>query len=981
MMMSPIKTFLAILILCTTVSDSLADTLPAASPSPSQLTYKAGEVIVKTKQTTSTSVFPTTVQTIFTKYGITNSSITPVFKGARTNDQLSVITDSSETASYNSIRNRYPVRASRAVPEPYVSGISRVFKIQLDDGILPDAISQELIATNEIEWAEPNYLAKPGQSSEDPRQAEQWGYTAVNAALAQQLVSGAGVTIAVVDSGVDFTHPELVGISATNTGEIANNCVDDDGNGYIDDVNGWNYSSDRESTGCSGRRFNDASDGYYHGTAVSGIIVARSNNGEGIKGIAPQAKILSVKVINRFGTTDAAAIAQGIEYAVRAGADVINASLISQSPRDSLVVRDAVAHAASAGVIVVGISGNDGSLLSRSPLFPSKNSIIVGSVSPCQWNTNSPPLPVHSAGYCVSKFSNYGPMVDVVAPGDSILSALSNPRHMFLDELMLTSNGYVRASGTSFAAPHVSAIVALGLSRYPHLTLEDTKAILRSTAAYTVGQTAPDWRSGYGLVQANAFITKLNTVLSALNNPTSGGLFSARITSPEAGAILSRTSAQGSITLKGYVNGLGISGYKITFTGTYPAVAPITLVDSNTPTTGTLGTLSLVGKAPGNYLLKLEAKNSHGLSITNEIPVFIDISGNTFLGTSSRVPNAGDILATNGKYSSWIDIGISDQWASPVLKIINRTTGIISSTALDYGADRVFLSFPSISAILARVLFSGSISTYYSVDPATGNATTYVPQSVEGTKLGSKLYTVDYDTKSLIETNLDGTNRIVKSVLPQDARYYVVCGGIGNDLILIKYWRVDSTPQTTILRVPVTLSGTVTAQTYYQPTPHNTGWGVDVHQSMLVGGHVVWYEKSEAPAGDMQWVYRLRTYSPTTGVRTLHTERYLKSPTIIQDGEHFSIAFSQSNRLILGVVSNSYLKAASQIAYDVLTGVRYPVSYLFREPSYYPATDSSNNILFITNPIEGDEGVPGPYNVLHRSMNLPSPSPSPAPVS
>ncbi|HIK04933.1 MAG TPA: S8 family serine peptidase [Trichormus sp. M33_DOE_039] len=273
-----------------------------------------------------------------------------------------------------------------------------------------------------------------------------WGLDMIKAPeVWQNGHTGSGVVVAVIDTGVDYNHEDLKNNIWTNTREIAGNGIDDDGNGYVDDVRGWNFN----------RNNNETYDDNGHGTHVSGII-AGENNGYGVTGVAYNAKIMPVKVLNSSGSGSYSAIANGIYYAVDNGADVINLSLGGDFSSQAL--KSAVEYASSRGVIVVMASGNDGG---SSPGYPARyannTGIAVGAVNQ-QGN--------------LTDFSNRAgsnELAYVTAPGQSVYSTLPG-------------NEYANYSGTSMASPYVAGVVALMLSANPTLSESQIRQIITSTA-------------------------------------------------------------------------------------------------------------------------------------------------------------------------------------------------------------------------------------------------------------------------------------------------------------------------------------------------------------------------------------------------------------------------------------------------------------------------------------------------------------------
>ncbi|MDB9545067.1 S8 family serine peptidase, partial [Microcystis aeruginosa CS-1036] len=277
--------------------------------------------------------------------------------------------------------------------------------------------------------------------------ANDWGVNLVNAPEAwARGYTGQGVVVAVLDTGVDRNHADLAGNIWTNAGEIANDGLDNDGNGYVDDVYGWNFANGNNNT----------LDGNRHGTHVAGTIAA-VNNGFGATGVAYNSRIMPVKVLSDSGSGSYSGVAQGIRYAVDNGADVINMSLGGGSTDSA--VQSALQYASSRGVIVVMAAGNAGA---AQPGYPASNAtswgLAVGAVN----SSNQ-----------MASFSNRAgsnsSMRYVTAPGVQVYSTLPN-------------GGYGFLSGTSMAAPHVAGVVALMLSANPNLTDAQVRQIITTTA-------------------------------------------------------------------------------------------------------------------------------------------------------------------------------------------------------------------------------------------------------------------------------------------------------------------------------------------------------------------------------------------------------------------------------------------------------------------------------------------------------------------
>jgi subtilisin family serine protease len=276
--------------------------------------------------------------------------------------------------------------------------------------------------------------------------------------------SGKGVVVAVIDTGIDLKHSDLVDSFWRNPNEIAGDGIDNDQNGYVDDLNGYDFAGrDSNPINSSSREI--------HGTHVAGIITAnrnganaadRSNKPYEVTGIAYDAEIMAIRVLDSSGRGSARSVAQGIRYAADNGANVINLSL--GSAMTSGVELEALRYAEEKGVVIVSASGNSG-FTAVAPDFPARLAatndfgIAVGAID---------------QNKKVASFSNPAGELDqqypfVVAPGVSILSTTPNSNYSFL-------------SGTSMSTPHVSAVVALMLQANPKLTPNQVKQIISETA-------------------------------------------------------------------------------------------------------------------------------------------------------------------------------------------------------------------------------------------------------------------------------------------------------------------------------------------------------------------------------------------------------------------------------------------------------------------------------------------------------------------
>jgi YD repeat-containing protein len=366
-----------------------------------------------------------------------------------------------------------------------VRGESRLDKLTLPAGRDLDALASELRLNPAVEFAEPNYLIKRNElTPDDPRFGEQWSLkntggagaqagSDINATPAWEVTTGAASTVvAVIDSGVDFTHPDLRGNQWTNSKETENG-QDDDGDGLADDLHGWDWVA----------ASNAIRDEQGHGTVIAGLIAAQGNNAVGISGVMWRASVMSLRVLDETGTGDVANAVEAIDYAVAHGARVINCSWGMDEPSESL--RDAISRAARRGVLFVCSAGNDGRNIDGTPYYPAsfelENLISVASTD------NSDQL---------TTWSNWGTArVHVGAPGEKILSTKMG-------------GGYKSVSGSSASAPLVAGVAGLLKTLRPHLSAKRTRELI--LAGVRPVETLTGKVSSGGVVSAAGALGALN---------------------------------------------------------------------------------------------------------------------------------------------------------------------------------------------------------------------------------------------------------------------------------------------------------------------------------------------------------------------------------------------------------------------------------------------------------------------------------------
>lgn len=420
--------------------------------------------------------------------------------GAEHNENTLLLSSSAHNAtdlkaSLIALKADYQLTSIQAL-----SDTNSTFKVQFADH---EDLAMIMASRSDLIELEPDYIFSATSAPTDPLFNEQWylhntgqNYHASSTiqthgtndvdlnwqeAYDTHPERGEGITIALIDSGITVGHPDLTGQIWTNTSETTDS-IDNDGNGLIDDVNGWNFVNNN----------NDLTDALGHGTQAAGIMVAQ-NDTQGIIGIASSAKIMPLKVLDSLGHGSTSNVIKAINYAVDKGAKIINMSFGARQA-DTLALVNTCNAAVAAGVTLVAAAGNENQDIVQTHFSPANipSVIAVGSVS--------------SAGAKAS-FSNIGTALSVVAPGVSLLTTRSHGSGESAGQVLNDgSTDYIISSGTSFSSPMVAAVAALLLQQDPAKTPAQVRDRLESTAR-DLGSTGKDNQYGFGLVNIAAALT------------------------------------------------------------------------------------------------------------------------------------------------------------------------------------------------------------------------------------------------------------------------------------------------------------------------------------------------------------------------------------------------------------------------------------------------------------------------------------------
>jgi subtilisin family serine protease len=466
--------------------------------------------------------------------------------------------------------------------------------LEVNEGISVSEAIASLQKNSAVLYAEPNRRVKLFQSTEivpndlqyDKLYGMHWADTNktradIDAPTAWQISTGdRKIIVAVIDTGIDYFHEDLRANIWTNSGEIPGNGIDDDGNGYIDDVHGYDFVTDDS----------DPMDDHMHGTHVAGTIGALGNNEIGVVGVCWQVSLMAIKAFDETGNSTLSQILEAIDYAIVNGARVINASW--GIDEESHALHEAVQKATDAGIIFVAAAGNE---KTDSPAYPAAYDEALAIAA----------LDSNSAR---AGFSNYGPWVDLAAPGVDIYSTVPASNYDYL-------------SGTSMATPHVTGLAALVLAHHPEFTRSEVQNILLNTADLL----PVDRLIGRGRINAGKAL--------AIDTP----LPFAKLSVPDR--------VHGLIDLGGDANGRGFSGYTLSWgPGQYPATWHDFYGAKQLVTSGMLASNIDSSIFPeGLVTIRLSVTNSVGQSA-------FDFTQTKVENVRISLPFSGDVLRAGEKY-------------------------------------------------------------------------------------------------------------------------------------------------------------------------------------------------------------------------------------------------------------------------------------------------------------------------------------------
>jgi subtilisin family serine protease len=571
-----------------------------------------------------------------------------------------------------------------------------IYLVRSMDSLSQEEMIQKLNADPDVLYAEPNYEVQSTRLPNDPYFSEEWalsnngqyqGVAGVDIGMSSvwdEVTGSSAMIVAVIDTGVDYTHPDLAPNIWVNSAEIPGNKIDDDQNGYVDDVYGYDFYHDE----------GDPMDDRYHGTHVAGTIGAVGDNGIGVTGIGWNVQLMALKFLGPDGNGPLSGAIEAIDYAIKNGAKILNNSWTftypgltglptgpSEEPVQSL--RDAIRKADEAGAIFVAAAGNDGVSDDANPHYPASYSL--GNIVSVAATDNKDNL---------ANFSDYGATsVDLGAPGVVIFSTYptwkENPPYHFL-------------SGTSMASPHVAGAAALLWAANPSLTHRQViDQILQG--AQPIPALSGKSVTGGRLDLAESFLLAAPDV----NHP------------PVANAGSTQYKTIGSTVI--------LNGTATDSDGDSPLVyqwilsVPTGSLASLNIATGTQ--VSFLPDVEGTYVATLTVSDVTSVSVPSSVKIYVSASVNqppTAYAGPNQLRKVGDTVLLIGKGTDPEGKAVTYQWTlTPPLGSLTQLMNATSSTASFY-ADKI-------GAYVAKLTVSDGVSSsfatalIYIVSPVTNS--------------------------------------------------------------------------------------------------------------------------------------------------------------------------------------------------------------------------------------------------------------------
>ena len=407
-----------------------------------------------------------------------------------TSSQSQLFLDQYNIKSIKKVTVKKPSSVHSSISPLLTFDENGMYQLEFEDTTLDmEQVATDFESSRDIVWAQPNYIYTLQSTPNDPAYLSmQWNMPMIHYDddVFAYVEGNSSVVVAVIDSGIDLTHPDLQDAVWTNPNEIPDNGIDDDENGYIDDVRGWNFID----------KNNDPSDDNSHGSHVSGIIAAKTNNQIGMAGICSGCSVMTLKSSDKDGRLTSLDVYFAIFYAVNNGANILNLSFgADQSNLDTdseHIMKYSIDMALSNDCLVIAAAGNISSDVSNFVPASYEGVIAVSSIG--------------HTGVFADNYSNFGDRIDITAPGGTGGNVPAS--HNIYSTI--PNSTYDSYSGTSMAAPHIAGMAGLLMSTYPDITSSDVKKALFNSAT-DLGDSEKDPLYGHGMIHVKHALTYLDT--------------------------------------------------------------------------------------------------------------------------------------------------------------------------------------------------------------------------------------------------------------------------------------------------------------------------------------------------------------------------------------------------------------------------------------------------------------------------------------